>query len=77
MRVPMVRQSCHGGRWETICYALDSNARRVPVLPHQGRDRTTVINANRKIRSLMAERRSIYTQVTELTSRIKQQARTG
>ena len=29
-----------------------------------GRDHTTVINADRKIRSLMAERRSIYTQVT-------------
>jgi len=28
-------------------------------------------------RSLMAERRSIYTQVTELTNRIKQQARTS
>jgi chromosomal replication initiator protein len=41
-----------------------------------GRDHTTVINADRKIRSLMAERRSIYTQVTELTNRIKQQART-
>jgi hypothetical protein len=23
----MVRQSCHGGRWDTIRYALDSNAR--------------------------------------------------
>ncbi len=42
-----------------------------------GRDHTTVINADRKIRSLMAERRSIYTQVTELTNRIKQQARTS
>jgi chromosomal replication initiator protein len=42
-----------------------------------GRDHTTVINAYRKIRILMAERRSIYTQVTELTNRIKQQARTG
>jgi chromosomal replication initiator protein len=42
-----------------------------------GRDHTTVINADRKIRSLMAERRSIYTQVTELTNRIKQQARTA
>jgi chromosomal replication initiator protein len=41
------------------------------------RDHTTVINADRKIRSLMAERRSIYTQVTELTNRIKQQARTS
>jgi len=29
MRVPTVRQSCHGGRWETIRYALDSNARTV------------------------------------------------
>jgi chromosomal replication initiator protein len=42
-----------------------------------GRDHTTVINADRKIRSLMAERRSIYTQVTELTNRIKMQARGG
>jgi hypothetical protein len=33
-----------------------------------GRDHTTVINADRKIRSLMAERRSIYTQVTEITN---------
>jgi chromosomal replication initiator protein len=42
-----------------------------------GRDHTTVMHAERKIRSLMAERRSIYNQVTELTNRIKQQARTG
>jgi chromosomal replication initiator protein len=42
-----------------------------------GRDHTTVINADRKIRSLMAERRSIYMQVTELTNRIKLQARGG
>jgi hypothetical protein len=27
MSVPASRQSCHGGRWETIRYALDSNAR--------------------------------------------------
>ena len=39
-----------------------------------GRDHTTVMHADRKIRSLMAERRSIYNQVTELTNRIKQQA---
>jgi Bacterial dnaA protein helix-turn-helix len=38
------------------------------------RDHTTVINADRKIRSLMAERQLIYTQVTDLTNRIKQQA---
>jgi chromosomal replication initiator protein len=41
-----------------------------------GRDHTTVMHANRKIRDLMAERRSIYNQVTELTNRIKQQNRT-
>jgi chromosomal replication initiator protein len=34
-----------------------------------GRDHTTVMHADRKIRSLMAERRSIYNQVTELTNR--------
>jgi hypothetical protein len=27
MRVPMVRPPCYGSRWETIRYALDSNAR--------------------------------------------------
>jgi chromosomal replication initiator protein len=40
-----------------------------------GRDHTTVMHADRKIRGLMAERRSIYNQVTELTNRIKSQAR--
>ncbi|HEX2892374.1 MAG TPA: chromosomal replication initiator protein DnaA [Marmoricola sp.] len=39
------------------------------------RDHTTVMHAERKIRQLMAERRSIYNQVTELTNRIKQQSR--
>ncbi|XAN09355.1 chromosomal replication initiator protein DnaA [Ammonicoccus fulvus] len=38
-----------------------------------GRDHTTVMHAERKIRQLMNERRAIYNQVTELTSRIKQQ----
>src|SRR6266436_682117 len=42
-----------------------------------GRDHTTVMHADRKIRNLMAERRSIYNQVTELTNRIKQQALSG
>lgn len=42
-----------------------------------GRDHTTVMHADRKVRSLMAERRSIYNQVTELTNRIKSQARQG
>ncbi|WP_336705452.1 chromosomal replication initiator protein DnaA [Micrococcus terreus] len=36
-----------------------------------GRDHTTVIHADRKIRELMAERRTIYNQVTELTNKIK------
>lgn len=40
-----------------------------------GRDHTTVMHADRKIRHLMAERRSIYNQVTELTNRIKQQVK--
>jgi chromosomal replication initiator protein len=40
-----------------------------------GRDHTTVMHADRKIRQLMAERRSIYNQVTELTNRIKSQNR--
>jgi chromosomal replication initiator protein len=42
-----------------------------------GRDHTTVMHADRKIRQLMAERRSVYNQVTELTNRIKQQARSS
>jgi chromosomal replication initiator protein len=39
------------------------------------RDHTTVMYANKKISELMKERRSIYNQVTELTSRIKQTRR--
>ena len=39
-----------------------------------GRDHTTVMHANRKISSLMAERETVYTQVSELTTRIKQAA---
>ena len=38
-----------------------------------GRDHTTVMHADRKIRELMAKQRSTFTQVTELTNRIKQQ----
>lgn len=37
-----------------------------------GRDHTTVMHACKKIAELMKERRSIYNQVTELTTRIKQ-----
>ncbi|MDO8307584.1 MAG: chromosomal replication initiator protein DnaA [Actinomycetota bacterium] len=41
-----------------------------------GRDHTTVMHADRKIRQLMAERRSLFNQVTDLTSRIRSQPRT-
>lgn len=40
-----------------------------------GRDHTTVMHANRKIKELMAERRSLFNQVSDLTSRIKSQPR--
>jgi chromosomal replication initiator protein len=39
------------------------------------RDHTTVMYANKRINHEMAERRSTFNQVTELTNRIKQQAR--
>lgn len=41
-----------------------------------GRDHTTVMHADRKIRELMAERHQIFNQVTELTNKIKQEQRT-
>nr|WP_240740065.1 chromosomal replication initiator protein DnaA [Leucobacter triazinivorans] len=40
-----------------------------------GRDHTTVMYAHKKISQLIAERRSIYNQVQELTTRIKQSSR--
>lgn len=40
-----------------------------------GRDHTTVIYADRKINQLLQERRAVFNQVTELTNRVKQQAR--
>lgn len=39
------------------------------------RDHTTVMYANRKISELMQQKRSIYNQVTELSTRIKQNSR--
>jgi len=39
------------------------------------RDHTTVMYAERKINTLLAERRSVFNQVSELTNRIKMQAR--
>ncbi len=38
-----------------------------------GRDHTTVMHANRKVRELMKEKHSIYQQVTDLAIRIRQQ----
>ncbi|MCB0916003.1 MAG: chromosomal replication initiator protein DnaA [Actinobacteria bacterium] len=40
-----------------------------------GRDHTTVMHADRKIRSQMIERRALFNQVSELTSRIKSDSR--
>ena len=40
-----------------------------------GRDHTTVMHADKKIRTQMAERRTTFNHVTELTSRIKQRGR--
>ncbi|WP_099332835.1 chromosomal replication initiator protein DnaA [Actinomyces minihominis] len=40
-----------------------------------GRDHTTVMHANKKITGLMAERRETYNHVSEITNRVKKQAR--
>lgn len=40
-----------------------------------GRDHTTVMYAHKKVAQLIAERRSVFNQVTELTTRIKQSTR--
>ena len=42
-----------------------------------GKDHTTVMHADKKIRGMLPERRSVYNQVTELTNRIRQKAATG
>jgi len=42
-----------------------------------GRDHTTVMYANKKISTLMQERRSIFNQVTEITTRVRQAAKTS
>ena len=40
-----------------------------------GRDHTTVMHADRKIRQLLSQRRDVFDQVTELTNKIKNAAR--
>ena len=42
-----------------------------------GRDHTTVMHADRKIRKEIAERRTLYNQVADLTTRIKSEARSN
>ncbi|MFN2388650.1 MAG: chromosomal replication initiator protein DnaA [Actinomycetota bacterium] len=42
-----------------------------------GRDHSTVVHANNKIKDLMLEKQSVYEQVRELTTRIRQQAARG
>jgi chromosomal replication initiator protein len=37
-----------------------------------GRDHTTVMHANRKVRKLMTEQRTIFNKISELTNQIKQ-----
>jgi chromosomal replication initiator protein len=58
-----------------ICRELTSMS--LPKIGQQfgNRDHTTVMHADRKIRALMAERRVIFNQVTELSTKIKAQAR--
>jgi chromosomal replication initiator protein len=48
----------------------------LPKIGHAfgGRDHTTVMHADRKVRSHMAERRSLYNQIAELTNQIKQKS---
>ena len=41
------------------------------------RDHTTVMYADRKINQLLAERRAVFNQVSELTNRVKLQARSA
>lgn len=41
------------------------------------RDHTTVMYAERKIKQLLGERRAVFNQVSELTNRVKMQARQG
>jgi chromosomal replication initiator protein len=41
------------------------------------RDHTTVMYAERKINQLLGERRAVFNQVSELTNRVKMQARQG
>ena len=58
-----------------LCRELTSLS--LPKIGQQfgGRDHTTVMNAERRIRKDLAERQTVYKTVNELTMRIKQQAK--
>ncbi len=58
-----------------LCRELTSMS--LPKIGQQfgNRDHTTVMHADRKIRALMAERRTTFNQVTDLSAKIKSQGR--
>ncbi|MFL6088833.1 MAG: chromosomal replication initiator protein DnaA [Aeromicrobium sp.] len=60
-----------------LCRELTNPQMSLPKIGEEfgGRDHTTVLHAERKIRQLMAEKHAVYNQVTELTNRIRNQAR--
>lgn len=60
-----------------LCRELTDMSLPKVGLAFGGRDHTTVMHAERKIRQLMAERRGLYNQVADLTARIRSQARTA
>ncbi|MDN5896796.1 MAG: DnaA/Hda family protein, partial [Nocardioides sp.] len=65
------------GRQIAMFLCRELTALSLPKIGAQfgNRDHTTVMYAERKINQLLAERRSVFNQVSELTNRIKMQAR--
>ncbi|WP_460794127.1 chromosomal replication initiator protein DnaA [Nocardioides pacificus] len=65
------------GRQIAMYLCRELTALSLPKIGAQfgNRDHTTVMYADRKINQLLAERRSVFNQVSELTNRIKMQAR--
>jgi chromosomal replication initiator protein len=69
-------QSVATARQMAMYLCRDLTDASLPKIGQQfgGRDHTTVMHANRKIKDLMSRDRDVYTKVTELTNRIKQSA---
>ncbi|MBI4901267.1 MAG: chromosomal replication initiator protein DnaA [Actinobacteria bacterium] len=69
-------QSVETARQIAMYLCRDLTDASLPKIGQQfgGRDHTTVMHANRKIKDLMSRDRDVYTKVTELTNRIKQSA---